>query len=86
MQPIQTEKYSTIDRDFEIITFKDSNNDELVINSAEVTKGTRQHLPYTSRVPMNGNWHLQPHEYEGYSDQLAAVKQSIIIYTKSNFI
>ena len=84
MQYIGEEKYYSDGRDFEIYIFRDNNNDELVLESYEIVNGNRKYpLISSHKVPMNGEWTLEPNEYPEYSEKLAAAKQSIIIYTTS---
>lgn len=82
MEIIQTEKWSNDPkRDFEIYTYRDNNNDKLVIETAETTKGRRDKLDGIHReVQMKGEWNLKPHEYAGYDTALAEVKNSIFIH------
>ena len=82
MQIIQTEKWSNDpNRDFEIYTYRDNNNDRLVIKTAETTKGRRYKLEDIHReIPMKGEWNLKPHEYAGYEKALTEVKSSILIH------
>ncbi len=81
MEWLKSEKYGTIDRDFEIHTYRDNNGDRLIIEPVEITNGQRVDLlQLRAYVPMNGEFNKPQEEYENYSDSLAGVKSSLIIY------
>lgn len=84
MELINTEKYGTENRDFEIHTYRDGNSNMLIIEPSEIIKGRSVRLSnLSSTVPIKGELNLKLHEYEGYESALAAVKQSLIIYSYS---
>jgi hypothetical protein len=81
MQYLDLEKYPSGNRDFEIIIYRDNNNDRLQLDAHEMIKGQRQkQVVNTQYVPMEGDWLLPYNEYSDFSKTMAASKQSIIIY------
>ena len=81
MQYLGTEKYYSNSRDFAINIYRNNNADEIVIEAVEVTNGNNITLSHKGRVPMNGQFNLNPQEYPKYSDEIAAAKNAIIIFS-----
>jgi len=81
MQLVKTEKYGTVDRDFEIYTYKDNNNDRVVIEVSEIINSRNITVPCRQEFLMDGNFNLPVEEYEKYPTHLSEIKGCIIIYT-----
>ena len=87
MELFKTEKYGTIDRDFLIHTYRNNNGRTITIEPTEITGGKSTSLPELRSVFIiqdDESLNLKAEEYKDYPDQLAAVKQSIIIYVNQS--
>jgi hypothetical protein len=81
MKYLGLEKYACSERDFEIIVYRDNNDDRLQLDAHEVINGQRQAKVITTQyVPMEGNWLSPPSKYSEFPKTMAASKQAIIIY------
>lgn len=81
MQYIASELYPSNGRDFEIVIYKDNNNDRLQLDAHEVIDGIRQiEIINTQFVQMNGSFNLPYREYPDFAEMIAASKQAIIIH------
>lgn len=87
MQVLQQEKYGTKDRDFLIHTYRDNNTRTITIEPTEITNGKNERLTNLQsvfRIQDDESLNFDVEKYQGYSEQLAAVKQAIIIYTNQS--
>lgn len=76
MQLIQTEKYHTHNRNFDIHIYRDTNKDSLVIEPEETTEGKKEDVSHLKAyVHMEGNFDLAPEDYPNYLAAMKAVKE-----------
>ena len=85
MQLIQTEPFGTHNRNFDIHTYRDTNNDSLVIEPVETTAGHKENVShFKAYVPMKGIFDLPPEDYPEYQGALAAVKELLSTHVLSS--
>lgn len=81
MELLQSIEYPLGNREFEINTYRDTNNDSLVIIPSETTPGKKDDVSYLkSFVHMKGKFDLKPEDYPEYGQALEMVKNSLVNY------
>jgi ribosomal protein S24E len=78
MERIKTNQYTIHNRHFELHTYRDTNNDTLVIEPIQTSTGKKQNVAHLKAyVHTEGVFDQAAEKYPGYKKALAAVKESL---------